>query len=521
MTSTAAIRSTLQQIKAERQKRELERVRAEAEQIRARCQTLAGFVREAWRVLEPRAKYIHGWHIDAICKCLEAVTHGEINRLLINVPPGAMKSLLTSVFWPAWEWGPMGMRSMRYLNTAFNDGPVTRDSIKFRNLVLSEWYRTLWPEVVMVRKAETDMSNTETGTREGSAFGSLTAKRADRLIIDDPHSTETAESDTERETTTRKFREGALDRLNDPEKSAMVVIMQRLHQRDISGVILDEMPEQGFVHLLIPMRFESERKCVIRLGDPPAEGEPDMRPIFWEDPREQEGELMAPERWSSTTADKLEIGKGVYAWAGQYQQRPSPREGGMFKIDKLRRATHVPIGAVRVRGWDIAGSTRKTSPYTVGAKLAYVDGVVYIEHIARERAEIDVAEALIVSTARADGVNIKQSIPQDPASAGKSQKFHLARRLQGLDFIFSTEEGDKTDRAIPFASMVNAGSVCIIEGTWNKALEEEMQNFPASAFKDQIDALSRAYGELVKHIDIDEEIGLPIIVEPSDLALIS
>jgi predicted phage terminase large subunit-like protein len=520
LTSTAAIRSTLQQIRAERQRRELDRVRAEADQIRARCQTLAGFVREAWRVLEPRAKYIHGWHIDAICKALEAVTHGDINRLLINVPPGAMKSLLTSVFWPAWEWGPMGLRSMRYLNTAYNDGPVTRDSIKFRNLVLSEWYRTLWPEVVLTRRGETSMENTDTGTREGSPFGSLTAKRADRLIIDDPHSTETAESDAERETTTRKFREGALDRLNDQERSAIVVIMQRLHQRDISGVIIEEMPEQGFVHLLIPMRFETERKCVIRLGEPPREDEDDQRPVFWQDPRAQEGELMAPERWPPQAADKLEIGKGPYAWAGQYQQRPAPREGGMFKVDAIGKADFVPLGAVRVRGWDIAGSTRKTSPYTVGAKLAYIDGIVYIEHVARERAEIDQAEKLIVDTAKADKIGVKQSIPQDPASAGKSQKFHLARRLQGLDFVFSREEMDKTDRAIPFASMVNAGSVRMVIGPWNAALEDEMRNFPASAFKDQIDALSRAYAELIKHIDLDAEFGLPIILEPADIGLV-
>src|SRR5579859_3387156 len=122
---------TLQQVRAElsrrQAERERERVHQSADAIRSRCQTLAGFVREAWHVLEPNARYVHNWHIDAICQHLEAVTDGRINRLLINVPPGSMKSLLVSVFWPAWEWGPKGLRSLRYVCTAFNDDPVLRD----------------------------------------------------------------------------------------------------------------------------------------------------------------------------------------------------------------------------------------------------------------------------------------------------------------------------------------------------------------------------------------------------------
>jgi hypothetical protein len=135
-----------------------------------------GFVREAWHVLEPNASYVHNWHIEAICSHLEAVTDGRLNRLLINVPPGSMKSLLCSVFWPAWEWGPKGLRSLRYLTTAFNDGPVKRDTRKTRDLILSEWFQSLWPEVQLTRTAEMSFANSDTGTREGVAFGSLTSQ---------------------------------------------------------------------------------------------------------------------------------------------------------------------------------------------------------------------------------------------------------------------------------------------------------------------------------------------------------
>ncbi len=204
-------------IRAEKARRaaeaERERIAKDAERIRARCKTLAGFVREAWHVLEPTQPYIHGWHIDAICAHLEAITNGTFlamglsNRLLINVPPGTMKSLLASVFWPAWEWGPMQMPGMRYLSTSYSETYVKRDSRRMRDLIKSEWYQSLWPEVKLSREGEASFANDKTGFREGVPFTSMTGGRGDRVIIDDPHSTETAESPAERQRTTRIFRD--------------------------------------------------------------------------------------------------------------------------------------------------------------------------------------------------------------------------------------------------------------------------------------------------------------------------
>jgi predicted phage terminase large subunit-like protein len=501
MTASQAL-AAANQVKAELARRLADATKEDADRIRAECRTLAGFVRHAWAILEPRAKLTWNWHMDAICDHLEAVTWGRINRLCINVPPGSSKSLLVSVLWPAWEWGPCGLRSMRYLNTAFNDGPVKRDTRKCRDLILSEWYKTLWPDVRLTRAGETSFANTDTGTREGVPFGSLTSQRGDRLIIDDPHSTETAESEAERNNTTRKFREGALDRLNDLEKSAIVVIMQRLHMDDVTGVI-ESLPELGFVHLIIPMRYE----VAAAANRPPTL-------IGWSDPRTEEGELMDPVRFSAKEVNKLEVGKGDYAWAGQYQQRPAPREGGMFKIPEdwqlqlVVSPADVPVGGKLKRGWDIAGSKRKTSPYTVGTKMKRPPGgIIYVMDVKRKRDGIVENERMIVQTARDDGLGVQQSLPQDPASAGKSQKAHLAEKLGGLDFVFSTEEGDKQDRAIPFSSQWNAGMVRLVRGPWNHEYIEELRNFPTGSFKDQVDASSRTYMEILK--EDDEGLGPP------------
>jgi len=476
----------------ERVRRDQERTERDADVIRAECRgSLAAFVRRAWKVLEPRTKLVWNWHLEAICQHLEAVTYGRINRLCINVPPGSSKSLIVSVLWPAWEWGPAGHSDLRYLATSYSDTLVERDADKMRRLVTSEWYQALWP--LRFNKLALDhFQNADLGERRGVAFGSLTSQRGDRLIIDDPHSTETAESDTQRESTSRKFREGALDRLNDLELSAIVVIMQRLHQGDVTGVI-ETLPELGFCMLVIPMRYEVE---AAKLRGPNALG--------WVDPRKQEGELMDPVRFPAQEVDKLEIGKGDYAWAGQYQQRPAPREGGLFKIPEDWQQTlvvepgDVPPGGQWWRAWDIAGSKRKTSPYTVGAKGKRVQGMLYITDVRRKRDGILAAERLMVDTTIDDGHSCKSSFPQDPGSAGLSQKAHMGQQLAGYDFRFSTESGDKYDRAVPFSAYWNAGLVRLQRGEWNAAYVDELRNFPTGSFKDQVDASSRLFSEIVR-----------------------
>jgi predicted phage terminase large subunit-like protein len=421
------------------------------------------------------------------CQHLEAVTDNRINRLLINVPPGSMKSLLVSVLWQAWEWGPRAKHSLRYLATAFNDGPVKRDTRKVRDLILSDWYQALWPEVNLTRTAEMSFANSATGTREGIAFGSLTSQRGDRLIIDDPHSTLTAESAVEREKTTRQFREGAINRLNDQERSAIVVIMQRLHEDDISGTILKL--KMGYVHVMLPMEFEPERAC--------------ETPIGFKDPRTYDGELLDLQRMPREVVDKLKRDSTAYAIAGQYQQRPAPREGGIFKRHWFEIVPAVPAGAARCRAWDLAASKAKVGQtngpaYTAGIKLARYNGIFYIEHAVRERGSAAEIERLISQIAAQDGKHITISIPQDPGQAGKAQAQAFATLLSGYNARFSPETGDKESRALPVSAQAEVGNVKIVKGDWNEEFLQEICSFPTGTYKDQTDALSRAFAELHK-----------------------
>jgi len=398
----------------------MERVNRDADKIRARCGRLIEFVKEFWPVLEPNATFVNNWHIQAICEHLEAVTDGRVNRLLITVPPGSMKSLLVSVFWQAWEWGPAGKPFLRYLSTAFNDGPALRDAGKFLNLVTSEKFQALWP-LRLDRSALTAMENEARGDRRAVAFGSLTSQRGDRLVIDDPHSTTTAESDVERFKTTRQFREGALNRLNDAQRSAIVVIMQRLHEEDLAGVIL--ALKMGFVHLMLPQEFEPERRCETSIG--------------FRDPRSYDGELLDPVRWPRDIWEKYKRETTAYAIAGQYQQRPAPREGGIFKRYWFEIVSAVPAGAQYVRGWDSAASLGESATCTAGVLLALKDGVYYVEDVVRDRGGPADVERLIYNTAVFDGTDVRISLPQDPGQAGKVQALALAKLLAGFDARFS------------------------------------------------------------------------------------
>jgi hypothetical protein len=222
--------------------------------IREQCKPLVGFIRAAWPHIPELADkpYVHGWHIDVISLHLEAISSGKLlemgyqNRFLANIPPGTMKSLLCSVFWPAWEWTQDP--SLQFIATSYRDDFCNRDTSRMRALVCSEWYQMLWGKdhevngklvrgVEMVARGDSRISNTAGGWREGVPFGSLTGSRADRIILDDPSSVDTAESDAQRNRTALRFRESVPLRLNNPQKSAIVVIMQRLHVDDVSGII--------------------------------------------------------------------------------------------------------------------------------------------------------------------------------------------------------------------------------------------------------------------------------------------
>lgn len=445
--------------------------------------SLVEFIRRAWHVLEPGTEYVHGWHMDAIAAHLEAVTAGQITRLLINVPPGTMKSMATGVFWPAWEWGPRGMPSIRFIGASHEEGLATRDNVKMRRLVQSPWYQRMWPiRMQGDQNAKTYFENDRTGWRQSCPVRSMTGRRGDRVAWDDPHSVEDAHSTAALDEANRVFRETLPTRLNSPKESAIIVVMQRLSEKDVSGLILSQ--ELGYEHLCLPMEWEAPRKATS---------------IGFVDPRTTPGELLFPARFPRSVVDRDKKIMGPYAVAGQLQQRPAPPKGGEFEPDLIGIVEAIPSGVVQwSRGWDLA-ATEGAGDYTAGVRMGKLrDGRIVIADVKRKQLGTHKRDALIKATADADGIGIVvQSLPQDPGQAGKSQVAALAAMLEGHVVHSSPETGDKVIRSRPFASQVNAGNVVMVRAPWNEEFREELRSFPNGLNDDQVDAASRAYARLV------------------------
>ena len=444
--------------------------------------SLVNFIRQAWHVLEPGTAYNHGWHIDAMAEHLTAVTNGQIKRLLINVPPGTMKSMLCGVLWPAWEWGPVGIPHNRIINASHEQGLAVRDAMKMRRLITSDWFQRLWPiALTSDQNQKTFFENNSTGFRQACAVASMTGRRGDRVIWDDPHSVEAALSIAHRETALRVFQETLPTRLNNADTSAIVVVMQRLHEADVSGFILDD--DYGYEHLCLPMEFEPERRCVTSLG--------------FSDPRQDDGELLFPERFSRETVDRDKKIMGNLAVAGQFQQRPAPRGGGFFEWDKMEIVRARPANVRRsVRYWDKAG-TEGGGAYTAGVRIDLgADGYYYVSDVQRGQWGSGKRERMIRQTAEADGRSVPVYIEQEPGSGGKESAEATIRALAGFVVHADRVTGDKATRAAPYSVQIEAGNVRLVQGEWNRAFIDEHKTFPVGKYKDQIDAASGAFAKL-------------------------
>jgi predicted phage terminase large subunit-like protein len=455
--------------------------------------SLAFYTKLAWNVIEPTQKYVHGWHIDVICEHLEAVTRGEILRLFVAIPPGMMKSLLIGCFWPSWEWGPAGLASYRYLGAAHSASLSIRDNVRMRRLIQSEWYQKRWGEEVRLlddQNAKTKFENTQTGFREAMAFTGLTGNRGDRLLMDDVLSVDDAISDTKRTNAQTTFLESVPTRLNSPSKSAIVIIQQRLHEDDIIGTCVSR--ELGYEGLVLPMEYEADNPCTTKIG--------------FKDPRKKEGELLFPARFPRDTVDALKRSLGSIATASQLQQRPMPREGGMFNRADFEVLEQVPshVTVKWIRGWDLAatdakrkGSSHSSPAYTAGVRIGLgSDKVYYISNVIRGQLSPGKVETMLKTTANHDGVSTTIDLPQDPGQAGKAQIRTLVILLAGYNVVYGLESGSKELRASAFAAQVEIGNVKLIRGAWNEAFLAEAEAFPMGRHKDQIDAASRGFSRL-------------------------
>lgn len=463
--------------------------------------SLAEYAKLAWPVLEPITPLKWGWVLDAICEHLEAVTRGEISRLLINVPPGTMKSLLAGVIWPSWEWGPKGLAHLRYLGTAHKQDLAVRDNLRCRRLIQSEWYQDMWPLALTGdQNAKTKFENNATGFREAMAFTSMTGSRGDRVLLDDPHSVDDANSSAHLDAGVKTFREALPSRVNN-EESAIVIVMQRLHEKDVSAAAL----ELGYEHLCVPMRYEGESRTKTFLG--------------WKDPRTKEGELMFPERFGEEQVQELERSLGTYATAGQLQQQPAPAGGGIFRQEWLQVWSVLPEMQYRMIYVDTAQKTAERNDWTVFELWGKGrDGKIYLLDIMRDKWE---APALLIN-ARAfwnkhKGADKVVTGPGISAKmrAGVLRKMGIEDKSSGTGLIQQLKtrgpngevpipvkaiqrERDKVSRAHDVVPQIEAGNVLFHpDHEHMSVMFDELKKFPNAKNDDTVDPMMDAIEDML------------------------
>lgn len=455
-------------------------------------ESLKDFVQEAWHVVEPATPFSDNWHLDAICEHLEAVTDGQIRNLLINMPPRCAKSTIVAVMWPMWVW--IAHPDRRWLFSSYALSLAIRDSVKCRRLIESPWYQRHFGASFTLaddQNAKSRFENDHRGSRLALSVGSgVTGEGGDVICVDDPHNVKYADSALIREATLEWWDQAMSTRLNNPKTGAKVIVMQRVHDGDLSGHVLQQ---GGYEHLVLPMEYEPSRAHVTSIG--------------WSDPRHDESELLWPTRIGENEVANLKRTLGTYGYAGQCQQRPAPREGGFLKREWLglryRSVEALTPTLTRVvQSVDSAFKQGVSTDYSVIATWGVVaSGPQAGYHLLSVwRARVAYPELIRAvkdqhAAALARGWNVNAILVEDKGS-GQSA-IQTLRAETHLPIIGVPAMGSKEARFDDVTPLFEAGRVWLPESAaWLDAWMDEHLNFPRAEHDDQVDTTSYALAYL-------------------------
>ena len=451
--------------------------------------SLKEFTKSCWQTIEPGREFFDNWHIDAISEHLQAVVEGDIKRLIINIPPRHMKSISVAVALPAWAWTIQPEK--RFLFASYAASLSVRDSVKCRRLITSRWYQNHFGDGFTLtgdQNQKQRFENDKTGQRIATSVdGALTGEGGDIIVIDDPHNVREAESSAVREGVLEWWDQAMQTRLNDPKTGAFVLIMQRVHENDLTGHILANEHEE-WDHLCLPARYE--------IGHPT----PPRSRLYFTDPRTKEGELLWPERLDEGTLLQLERSLGAYAAAGQLQQRPMPKGGGILRAEWWVPwdGDDLPDIEYVIQSWDTAFSTKEKSSYSarttwgVFRKAGQVNAIVLdmwydrvtypeLRRIAQDSYYEYEPDAVLIEK-KASGQSLLQDL-----------------RMAGIPVLEYSPDRDKEARAHASSALLEDGRIWFPSNKkWAKNLIDICAAFPAGDNDDIVDTCTQAWLRLRK-----------------------
>ena len=435
------------------------------------------FFKAAWPILEPTTPLQDNWHIKYLCDTLqteiERIAAGlpKTTDIIINVPPRSLKSSIVTVSLNAWAW--TRWPHLKFISGSYAANIALELGLKTRRLVDSPWYQENWGARVKFSQDQNSkelFENTNHGLRKSVGVGGgVTGSGADVFIIDDPQNPEEAHSEADRKTCIRWFKETAYSRLNNQDVGLRVVIMQRLHQEDLTGWILENQPGL-WRHICLPVSTEFQ-----------------VRPASAV--RFYKGGLFFPARFTPQIIRQAKVTLGDYGYAGQMGQAPAPIGGGIFKSDWWQRYKILPRFSRRVWSWDTAVKTGEENDWSVGQLWAECENGYYLvrsirlkleypDLLARVQAEfvLDPTAAILIED-KSSGQQLLQSI----------------KKLTKLPIIAMEAAKDKVTRANIITPTVQSGRVFIPESAeWLPAFVSELALFPNGANDDQVDTFVHA-----------------------------
>jgi predicted phage terminase large subunit-like protein len=439
-------------------------------------QSLASFVRQSWDVLEPARPFLSNWHIDLICEYLELAAQGECKRLIINIPPRYMKSTIATICFPVWVW--LKDPQKRFIASSYAASLSLKHSMDRRTLIESAWFQKGWRRRFSIRgdqNTKSDFQNNKRGAMLATSVGgSSTGRGGDILLVDDPHDPQQAASDKERVKAIDWFDKTFERRLDDKKKGAIIVVMQRLHEKDLTGHLLSRETGSEWSHLKLPAEAPSSTRIVF-----PRSGRVLDR---------QEGDVLWPERETQAQLDRAKITmQGDYE--AQLNQDPVTKKGGFFPRSWWPRYKELPAQFEQtIMLMDCASEPGITNDYSAAGIVGITRNGIYWKHV--ERHKFGFPELLqwtkdLAAWWKPDALIIER----------KSAGTQLIQTLEAdtLLPIVSFEPGkdSKIIRASAAQPSVKAGNCHLPEqGDWVQDFITEHEKFPNAEHDDQVDLTS-------------------------------
>lgn len=442
------------------------------------------FSLDAFKALHNGSELIPNWHIKYLCDRLQKEAYRIVNgeqrdkHILINVPPRTLKSELVNVFFSVYCW--VLKDSIQFISSSYSGSLSITLSTQARRLLESDWFKEYFPEVRLSKDENTKSRYTtnNSGLRYStSTGGTVTGMGADIIVIDDPQNPQLARSDVERENANRFFNETLRSRLNNPDKGVFIVIMQRLHESDLTGMLLDKEPE-NWEHICLPAEVSDFVKPI------------DLKEFYVDG-------LLFPQRLSKDTLNSFKLGLGSYGYSGQYSQIPSPDEGGIFKGDWFNIIKRLPENVnTDLLKWDFyldtAYTNKQENDATAMMCAAFHNNELYIREVKAVRLEFPELIKEIQQFTAVNGYTNRSRIYVEPKASGKSI-VQMLKRSTGLNVIEDKPPSqDKVSRASSVSAFVESGRVNLLDGRYVDSFLNELKAFPNAAHDDMVDTLVMA-----------------------------